>query len=78
MFWITIACVDYLNQIKEGQKKLETLDQEIKNYKSEIGKYHRIIMNDTGTNENALINAAIIEEHKKVKKRFKSQKKKIL
>ena len=65
MFWITIACVDYLNQIKEGQKKLETLDQEIKNYKSEIGKYHRIIMSDTWTNENALINAAIIEEHKK-------------
>ena len=47
------------------KKKIETLETEIQNYKTEIGKYHRIIMNDTWTNENVVINGAIIEEHKK-------------
>ena len=65
MFGIAITCIEHFTQIKEGQKKIEDLDIEIKNYKTEIGKYHRIIMNDTWTNENALINGAIIEEHKK-------------
>ena len=65
MFGIAINCIEHLTQIKEGQKKIDSLEEEIKNYKIEIGKYHRIIMNDTWTNENALINGAIIEEHKK-------------
>ena len=65
MFGIAINCIEHLTQIKDGQKKVETLDTEIQNYKTEIGKYHRIIMNDTWTNENELINGAIIEEHKK-------------
>ena len=65
MFGIAITCIEHLTQIKEGQKKIEDLETEIKNYKTEIGKYHRIIMNDTWTNENALINGAIIDEHKK-------------
>ena len=65
MFGIAITCVEHLTQIKEGQKKIESLEEEIKNYKIEIGKYHRIIMSDTWTNENEIINGAIIEEHKK-------------
>lgn len=65
MFGIAITCIEHLTQIKEGQKKIESLETEIQNYKTEIGKYHKIIMNDTWTNENALINGAIIEEHKK-------------
>ena len=65
MFGIAITCIEHLTQIKDGQKKIENLEAEIQNYKIEIGKYHRIIMNDTWTNENALINGTIIEEHKK-------------
>jgi len=65
MFGIAITCIEHLTQIKDGQKKIENLEAEIQNYKTEIGKYHRIIMNDTWTNENALINGTIIEEHKK-------------
>ncbi len=65
MFGIAITCLEHLTQIKDGQKKIETLETEIQNYKTEIGKYHRIIMNDTWTNENVVINGAIIEEHKK-------------
>ena len=69
MFGIAITCIEHLTQIKDGQKKADTLETDIKNYKTEIGKYHRIIMNDTWTNENVIINGAIIEEHKK---KFKS------
>ena len=69
MFGIAITCIGHLTQIKEGQKKIETLETDIQNYKTEIGKYHKIIMNDTWTNENEVINGAIIEEHKK---KFKS------
>ena len=65
MFAIAITCVQHLSDIKGGQKKIDDLDSEIQNYKSEIGKYHKIIMSDTWTNENVLINGAIIEEHKK-------------
>ena len=65
MFGIAITCIEHLTQIKDGQKKVETLENDIQSYKTEIGKYHRIIMNDTWTNENVVINGAIIEEHKK-------------
>ena len=65
MFGIAITCIEHLTQIKDGQKKVETLESDIQSYKTEIGKYHRIIMNDTWTNENVVINGAIIEEHKK-------------
>ena len=41
------------------------MDTEIQNYKKEIGKYHKIIMSDSWSNENIIINGAIIEEHKK-------------
>ena len=65
MFGIAITCIENLTQIKDGQKKIETLETDIQNYKTEIGKYHRIIMNDSWTSENEIINGAIIEEHKK-------------
>ena len=69
MFSIAITCVEHFISLKEGKKKLEDLDNDITNYKKEIGKYHKIIMSDSWTNENTLINGAIIEEHKK---KFKS------
>ena len=69
MFSIAINCVENFISLKEGQKKVEDLDNDIQNYKKEIGKYHKIIMSDSWTNENIVINGAIIEEHKK---KFKS------
>jgi len=65
MFSIAINCVENFISLKEGQKKVEDLDVDIQNYKKEIGKYHKIIMSDSWTNENIVINGAIIEEHKK-------------
>ena len=65
MFSIAINCVENFISLKEGQKKVEDLDNDIQNYKKEIGKYHKIIMSDSWTNENILINGAIVEEHKK-------------
>ena len=69
MFSIAITCIEHFISLKEGQKKIEDLDNDIQSYKKEIGKYHKIIMSDSWTNENILINGAIIEEHKK---KFKS------
>ena len=65
MFSIAITCVEHFMALKDGTKKIEDLDNDIPNYKKEIGKYHKIIMSDSWTNENILINGAIIEEHKK-------------
>ena len=65
MFSIAITCVEDFISLKEGKKKIEDLDTDIQNYKKEIGKYHKIIMSDSWTNENIVINGAIIEEHKK-------------
>ena len=69
MFSRAITCIEHFISLKEGQKKIEDLDNDIQSYKKEIGKYHKIIMSDSWTNENILINGAIIEEHKK---KFKS------
>lgn len=69
MYSIAITCVEDFISLKEGKKKIEDLDTDIQNYKKEIGKYHKIIMSDSWTNENIVINGAIIEEHKK---KFKS------
>ena len=69
MFSIAITCVEDFVSLKKGKKKIEDLDTDIQNYKKEIGKYHKIIMSDSWTNENIVINGAIIEEHKK---KFKS------
>ena len=65
MFSIAINCIENFISLKDGQKKVEDLDVDIQNYKKEIGKYHKIIMSDSWTNENIVINGAIIEEHKK-------------
>ena len=46
MFSIAINCVENFISLKEGQKKVEDLDNDIQNYKKEIGKYHKIIMSD--------------------------------
>jgi hypothetical protein len=76
MYAIAINCVQHLSDIKSGQKKVDDLENEIQNYKTEIGKYHKIIMSDTWTNENVIINGAIIDEHKKkLKSAFEINKK---
>jgi hypothetical protein len=76
MFAIAINCVEHLSGIKSGQKKIDDLENDIQNYKTEIGKYHKIIMSDTWTNENVIINGAIIDEHKKkLKNAFEINKK---
>ena len=76
MYAIAINCVQHLSDIKSGQKKVDDLENEIQNYKTEIGKYHKIIMSDTWTNENVIINGAIIDEHKKkLKNAFEINKK---
>ena len=65
MFSIAISCVENFIALKDGKKKVDELDNDIQNFKKEIGKYHKIIMSDSWTNDNDLINGAIIEEHKK-------------
>jgi hypothetical protein len=65
MFSIAISCVENFIALKDGKKKVDELDNDIQNFKKEIGKYHKIIMSDSWTNDNVLINGAIIEEHKK-------------
>ena len=74
MFSIAITCVEHFIALKEGQKKIEDLDNDIQNYKKEIGKYHKIIMSDSWTNENILINIIISKSQRFTNQsRFKNQ-----
>lgn len=62
-FSISINCLELLKDIKNGNNK-DNLEEIIEDYKSQIGKYHKILMNDTWDETTRTVNEAIIKEHK--------------
>ena len=62
-FSISINCLELLKDIKNGNNK-DNLEEIIEDYKSQIGKYHKILMNDTWDETTQTVNEAIIKEHK--------------
>ena len=72
-FSISINCLELLKDIKNGNNK-DNLEEIIEDYKSQIGKYHKIIMNDSWDENTKTINEAVMIEHKNNLKTGKDEK----
>ena len=46
IFSIVINCLQQLHNIKDGNNANENLGETIENYRSQIGRYHKIITTD--------------------------------
>ena len=77
IFSVSIECLELLKEIKEGNNK-ENLEEKIENFKNQIGKYHKIILNDTYDENTKIINEAIMIEHKNILKKAKEEKNKFI
>ena len=73
VFSISINCIEMLQELKDGNKK-ENLEETIENFKSQIGKYHKIIMSDSWDENTKTINQAVMIEHKNNLKKAKDEK----
>ena len=65
IFSIVINCLQQLHNIKDGNQASENLGDTIENYKTQIGKYHKIIMTDDWDEKTEIMNQAVMLEHKK-------------
>ena len=65
IFAIVINCLQQLHNIKDGNQSNENLGETIENYKAQIGKYHKIIMNDEWDERTEIMNQQVMIEHKK-------------
>ena len=76
IFSIVINCLQQLHSIKDGNNNNENLTETIDNYKSQIGKYHNIILSDEWDEKTELMNQAVMVEHKKLLTKAKIEKNK--
>lgn len=65
IFSIVINCLQQLHNIKDGNQANENLGETIENYKTQIGKYHKIIISDEWDEKTEIMNQAVMVEHKK-------------
>lgn len=74
IFSIVINCLQQLHNIKDGNNNNENLGETIENYKTQIGKYHKIIMSDDWDEKTEIMNQAVMLEHKKKLNKAKDEK----
>lgn len=74
IFSIVINCLQQLHNIKDGNQASENLGDTIENYKTQIGKYHKIIMTDDWDEKTEIMNQAVMIEHKKKLNKAKEDK----
>jgi hypothetical protein len=74
IFSIVINCLQQLHNIKDGNQASENLGETIENYKTQIGKYHKIIMTDDWDEKTEIMNQAVMIEHKKKLNKSKDDK----
>lgn len=64
IFSIAINCLQQLQSLKEGKIMAETIGETIETYKVQLGKYHKILLNE-GEEKSELFSEAVMIEHKK-------------
>lgn len=74
IFSIVINCLQQLHNIKDGNQASDNLGDTIENYKTQIGKYHKIIMTDDWDEKTEIMNQAVMLEHKKKLNKAKEDK----
>jgi len=63
IFSIAINCLQQLHNIKDGNSVGENLGETIENYKTQLGKYHKILLSD-GAERSELLSETVMIEHK--------------
>lgn len=74
IFSIVINCLQQLHNIKDGNQATDNLGDTIETYKTQIGKYHKIIMSDDWDEKTEIMNQAVMLEHKKKLNKAKDEK----
>lgn len=74
IFSIVINCLQQLHNIKDGNQVNDNLADTIENYKSQIGKYHKIILSEDWDEKTEIMNQAVMIEHKKKLLKAKEEK----
>jgi hypothetical protein len=65
IFSIAVNCLHHLNSLKEGKASAENLGEAIENYKIELGKYHKILLQELKTQEKQqLFSENVLNDHK--------------
>ena len=58
-------CLQHLNSLKEGKASTDNLGEAIENYKIELGKYHKILLQELKTQEKQqLFSENVLNDHK--------------
>jgi hypothetical protein len=63
VYALVISCIQELINIKDGKKN--NLEKTIEDYKTQIGRYHKLILSDEWDEKTNLVNQAILLEHRK-------------
>lgn len=61
---MSINLLQIIHNIKEGGNKYDSLNETIENYKIQLGKHHKIIINEGRVEGTELISETVIKEHK--------------
>lgn len=64
IFSVSINLLQIIHNIKEGSSKYEALNETIENYKIQLGKHHKVIINEGRVEGTELISEAVIKDHK--------------
>jgi len=64
IFSVSINLLQIIHNIKEGGNKYDSLNETIENYKIQLGKHHKIIINEGRVEGTELISETVIKEHK--------------
>ena len=74
IFSVSINLLQIIHNIKEGNNKYEALNETIENYKIQLGKNHKIIINEGRVEGSELISDTVIKDHKaKLEQHFKDK-----
>jgi len=63
IFSVSVSCLQLLHNLKETSKN-ENLSETFENYKIQLGKYHKVIINEGKPEGGELITEQVMQEHK--------------
>lgn len=74
IFAVSINLLQIIHNIKDGNQKYESLNDTIENYKIQLGKHHKIIINEGRVEGTEFISESVIKDHKqKLEQHFKDK-----
>jgi hypothetical protein len=64
IFSVSINLLQIIHNIKESSSRYEALNETIENYKIQLGKHHKVIINEGRVEGSELISESVIKDHK--------------